>query len=70
MSAGLIVWGIAALAGVALGAGFWLYRRGLAAQRLEDEEATNRQQKEMLDAANNRPADRDELAERMRRGDF
>jgi len=45
-------------------------RAGRLAERLETMEKTHDVQRQMLDAAARRPRDRDELAERLRNGDF
>jgi hypothetical protein len=43
---------------------------GRLAERLETSEKVNESQRKMLDAAARRPRDRDELAQRLRRGGF
>lgn len=45
-------------------------RSGRLAERLSTSERTHEIQREMLDAASRRPADRDALAQRMRDGRF
>lgn len=45
-------------------------RAGRLAERLETMEKTPDVQRQMLDAAVRRPRDRDELADRLRDGDF
>ncbi|MDP3959628.1 MAG: hypothetical protein Q8Q26_06115 [Pseudorhodobacter sp.] len=45
-------------------------RAGRLAERLSTSEKTHGIQRQMLDAASRRPADRDALAERMRDGRF
>jgi hypothetical protein len=45
-------------------------RAGRLAERLETREKTHDVQRQMLDAAARRPRDRDELADRLRNGDF
>ena len=45
-------------------------RAGRAAERLDRLERTNAIHRKMLDAAANRPRDRDELVERLRGGEF
>jgi hypothetical protein len=45
-------------------------RAGRLAQRLSTSERTHEIQRQMLDAASRRPADRDALAQRMRDGRF
>ena len=45
-------------------------RAGRAAERLEILERTYAIQRQMLDAANRRPRSRDDLVERLRRGEF
>jgi len=45
-------------------------RAGRLAERLSTSETTNEIQRQMLDAASRRPADRDALAERLRDGRF
>ncbi|MDT8328915.1 MAG: hypothetical protein RQ750_16295 [Roseovarius sp.] len=45
-------------------------RAGRLAERLSTTEKTNDIQRQMLDAASRRPADRDALAQRMRDGRF
>jgi hypothetical protein len=45
-------------------------RAGRLAERLSTSERTHEIQRQMLDAASRRPADRDTLAERMRDGRF
>jgi hypothetical protein len=45
-------------------------RAGRLAERLETTEKTHDVQRKMLYAAARRPRDRDELADRMRNGDF
>lgn len=45
-------------------------RAGRLAERLETMEKTHDVQRRMLDAAARRPRDRDELAERLRDGEF
>jgi len=45
-------------------------RAGRAAARLETLERTNAVQMEMLDAAANRPRDRDDIVDRLRGGRF
>jgi hypothetical protein len=45
-------------------------RAGRRAERLSRSERTHEIQRQMLDAASRRPADRDALAERMRDGRF
>ncbi len=45
-------------------------RAGRLAERLSTSETTHEIQRQMLDAASRRPADRDALAERMRDGRF
>jgi hypothetical protein len=45
-------------------------RAGRLAERLETVEKTHDVQHQMLDAAARRPRDRDELAERLRDGEF
>ena len=45
-------------------------RAGRAAERLDQLERTNAIQRQMLDAAANRPRDRDDLVERLRDGRF
>ncbi|WBQ09870.1 hypothetical protein L2D01_13415 [Hyphomonadaceae bacterium ML37] len=45
-------------------------RAGRIAERLETMEKTHDVQRQMLDAATRRPRDRDELAERLRDGEF
>ena len=45
-------------------------RAGRLAERLSTSEKTNETQRQMLDAASRRPADRDALAQRMRNGRF
>jgi hypothetical protein len=45
-------------------------RVGRLAERLEHTEKTNEIQRQMLDAATRRPADRDALADRLRDGRF
>ena len=43
---------------------------GRLAERLENQEKANEIQRKMLEAASRRPHDRDELAERLRDGEF
>ncbi|WP_372840706.1 hypothetical protein [Phaeovulum sp.] len=43
---------------------------GRLAERLETSEKVNETQRKMLDAAARRPRDRDELAQRLRDGEF
>ncbi|WP_372841029.1 hypothetical protein [Phaeovulum sp.] len=43
---------------------------GRLAERLETVEKINEAQRQMLDAASRRPRDRDELAQRLRDGEF
>ena len=45
-------------------------RAGRLAERLSTTERTHEIQRQMLDAASRRPADRDALAQRMRGGEF
>lgn len=45
-------------------------RAGRLAERLSTSERTHEIQRQMLDAASRRPADRDTLAQRMRNGQF
>ena len=45
-------------------------RAGRLAERLSTSEKTHEVQRQMLDAASRRPADRDALAQRMRDGRF
>jgi len=45
-------------------------RAGRLAERLSTSETTHEIQRQMLDAASRRPADRDALAQRMRDGRF
>ncbi|WP_313138198.1 hypothetical protein [Paracoccus jeotgali] len=45
-------------------------RAGRLAERLSTSEKTHEIQRQMLDAASRRPADRDALAERLRDGQF
>jgi hypothetical protein len=45
-------------------------RAGLLAERLSTSEKTHEIQRQMLDAASRRPADRDVLADRLRDGRF
>jgi hypothetical protein len=45
-------------------------RAGRLAERLSTSERTHEVQRQMLDAASHRPADRDALAQRMRDGRF
>ena len=45
-------------------------RAGRLAERLSKSEITHEIQRQMLDAASRRPADRDALAERLRDGQF
>ncbi|WP_296426615.1 hypothetical protein [Yoonia sp.] len=45
-------------------------RAGRLAERLSTSERTHEVQRQMLDAASRRPADRDALAQRMRDGQF
>ena len=45
-------------------------RTGRLAERLSTSEKTHEVQRQMLDAASRRPADRDALAQRMRDGRF
>jgi hypothetical protein len=45
-------------------------RAGRLAERLSTSEKTHEIQRQMLDAASRRPADRDDLAQRMRDGGF
>ena len=45
-------------------------RAGRLAERLSTSERTHEIQRQMLDAASRRPADRDALAQRMRGGEF
>ena len=45
-------------------------RAGRLAERLETSEKTNDVQRQMLEAAARRPRDRDDLAERLREGEF
>lgn len=45
-------------------------RAGRLAERLSTSERTHEIQRQMLDAATRRPADRDSLAQRMRNGRF
>ena len=45
-------------------------RAGRLAERLSTSERTHEIQRQMLDAASRRPADRDALAQRMRNGRF
>lgn len=45
-------------------------RAGRAAERLTNLEHTNHAQREMLDAAADRPRSRDDLLDRLRRGGF
>ncbi len=45
-------------------------RAGRLAERLENQEKANEIQRQMLEAASRRPNDRDELAERLRDGEF
>lgn len=45
-------------------------RAGRLAERLSTSERTHEIQRQMLDAASRRPADRDALAQRMRDGQF
>ena len=45
-------------------------RTGRLAERLSTSEKTHEVQRQMLDAASRRPADRDALAERLRDGRF
>ncbi len=45
-------------------------RAGRLAERLSTSERTHEIQRQMLDAASRRPADRDALAERLRDGGF
>jgi len=45
-------------------------RAGRLAERLSTSESTHEIQRQMLDAASRRPADRDALAERLRDGRF
>lgn len=45
-------------------------RAGRLAERLQSTEKTHEIQRQMLDAASRRPADRDALAQRMRDGRF
>jgi hypothetical protein len=45
-------------------------RAGRLAERLSTSERTHEIQRQMLDAASNRPADRDALARRLRDGRF
>ena len=45
-------------------------RAGRLAERLSTSERTHEVQRQMLDAASRRPADRDALAERLRDGRF
>lgn len=45
-------------------------RAGRMAERLSTSERTHEIQRQMLDAASRRPADRDALAQRMRDGQF
>ena len=45
-------------------------RTGRLAERLQTSERTDEIQREMLDAASRRPADRDALAQRLRDGRF
>ena len=45
-------------------------RAGRLAERLSTSEKTHEIQRQMLDAASRRPADRDALAQRMRGGEF
>ncbi len=45
-------------------------RAGRAAERLETLERTHAIQRQMLEAASNRPRNRDNLLDRLRRGEF
>ncbi len=45
-------------------------RAGRLAERIENREKTNEIQRRMLEAASRRPHDRNELAERLRDGEF
>lgn len=45
-------------------------RAGRLAERLENQEKANEIQRKMLDATTRRPRNRDELAERLRDGEF
>ncbi|WP_457650361.1 hypothetical protein [Profundibacter sp.] len=45
-------------------------RAGRLAERLENQEKANEIQRRMLEAASRRPHDREELAERLRDGEF
>ena len=45
-------------------------RAGRAAERLEALERANVIQRQMLEAASRRPRDRDDLVDRLRRGEF
>ena len=45
-------------------------RAGRLAERLENTEKANEIQRQMLEAASRRPRNRDELAERLRDGEF
>ena len=45
-------------------------RAGRLAERLENTEKANETQRQMLEAASRRPHDRDELAQRLRDGEF
>ena len=45
-------------------------RAGRLAERLENQEKANEIQRQMLEVASRRPHDRDELAERLRNGEF
>ncbi|WP_457648361.1 hypothetical protein [Profundibacter sp.] len=45
-------------------------RAGRLAERIENTEKANEIQRQMLEAASRRPHDRDELAQRLRDGEF
>ncbi len=45
-------------------------RAGRLAERIENTEKANEIRRQMLDAASRRPHDRDELAQRLRDGEF
>ena len=45
-------------------------RAGRAAERLDQLERTNAIQRQMLEAAASRPRDRDDLVDRLRKGEF
>ncbi|MFT7592781.1 MAG: hypothetical protein ACI8R4_000088 [Paracoccaceae bacterium] len=45
-------------------------RTGRLAERLENRERVNGNQRRMLEVASRRPRDRDELVERLRHGEF